>query len=355
MTDRAADTTADSERIETLVEAATDLVGTEELWSGQILYTGVELGLFEVLDDDPASASELAAEIGLDTERTYRLLRAMASLDVLDEDEHRRFSLTPVGECFRAEHPHSVRSDLLFNRSREWMRAMLHMPDIVREGDPSGFVREFGCDFFDYVQENPEFGDRYDAMIERAARDHPNQVLDALDAYDFSQFSHICDVGGGRGHLLCHLLKTFPHLRGTVLDLPGVVAEDGRRWAAELGVSDRCTYRSGDMFEAVPEADAYVMKWILHNFDDEECRQILANVHDAAPPDGRLFVVETVVPGPETAHFAKRRDVTMLVQVGGRERTRTEYASLFERTGWELVDTWNPETGSVSVLEAAKA
>lgn len=179
-------------------------------------------------------------------------------------------------------------------------------------------------------------------------------VLDALDPYDFSRFSHVCDVGGGRGHLLCHVLEAIPHLRGTVLDLPGVVTEEERRWASKLDVTDRCTYVGGDMFERVPEADAYFLKWILHNWDDEECRQILSTVHEAAPADGRLFVIESVVPGPGTPHFAKRLDVTMMAQVGGRERTEAEYAALLERADWELVERWTPEEGPLSILEAEK-
>lgn len=366
MVDETGSDTDAPERMEDLVEEATDLIGTEELWRGQILHTGAELGLFEALDDGPASATDLAADLDLDADGTYRLLRAMEHFGVIegtanedggddeDEDEDRLFSLARVGELFLADHPRSVRRELLFNRSPEWIRAMLHMPDVVSEGGPPGFVREFGSGFFEYVQEDPEFGERYNGLIELASRDHPDRILDALDAYDFSRFSEVCDVGGGRGRLLCHLLKANPHLRGTVLELPGVVAEEDRLWASKLGVADRCRYVTGDMFEGVPRADAYVLKWILHNFDDEECRRILSTVHESAPPDGRLFVVEAVVPDPETSHFAKRRDVTMMVQVGGRERTRDEYVSLLNRTGWEFVEAWVPEEGPLSVLEAVK-
>lgn len=336
------------------VDEANALIGTEGLWSGRILYTGVELGLFEVLDEDPTSASNLAADRNLDADNTYRLLRALAHLGALEEDGDQRFSLTPVGELFQADHPHSVRNDLLFNRSPEWAVAMLHLSAVVEDGGPSGFVREFGSEFFEYLERNPDFGDRYDAIMEFASRNHPDQVLGALDDYDFSKFSHICDVGGGRGRLLCHVLKENPRLRGTVLERPSVVAEEDRLWAPKLGVADRCTYTGGDMFEAVPEADAYFLKWVLHNFDEEECRQILSTVHQSTPSDGRLFVIETVVPDPGTPHYAKRLDITMMVQTGGRERTEEEYARLFEQTGWRFVETWVPEEGPLTVLEAVK-
>lgn len=342
---------SDTDAAEDRLEAARELVGVEPMWSGRILHTAVELGLIAVLGDEPVSAEHVAAERDLDPDRTYRLLRAMAHFDVLAEDGAGRFTLTPLGEYFEADHPQSVRDDLRFNRSPEWTRAMLHMPDVVREGGPSGFVREFGREFFTYVRENPAFGDRYEAIMAYASRDHPDQILAALDTYDFSQFSHVCDVGGGRGRLLCHLLEATPHLRGTVLDLPSVVDDDGL-WADRLGVEDRCTYVAGDMFETVPRADAYLLKWILHNFDDADCRRILSTVHEAAPPDGRLFVLETVLPGPGTAHYAKRLDMAMMVQVGGRERTEDEYATLLADAGWRHVETWVPEEGPLRILEA---
>lgn len=355
MTDNGGSARRDAERMDELVEAASDLIGLEGMWSGQILYTAVELGMFEVLDGDPTTAVDVATELDLDTTSTYRLLRALAHFGVLDEGPEREFSLTPVGELFRADHPRSVQQDLRFNRSPEWTAAMLHMPDIVEEGGPPGFVREFGCGFFEYVEENAELGEVYDALIEYASRDHPDQILDALEAYDFSGFSDICDIGGGHGRLLCRLLDAHSHLQGTVLERPSVVAAEERHWDSKLGVEDRCTFVSGDMFAGVPEASAYVLKWILHNFDDEECCRLLSEIHEAAPPDGRLFVVETVVPGPETTHFTKRRDITMLVQLGGRERTRDEYASVLERADWQLVETHHSEEGSLSILEAAKA
>jgi hypothetical protein len=303
MADETKSTVTDSEKIDELVEDAEDLIDTEGLWRGRILYTGVELGLFDALETDPIPASDLAAELGLDDDRTYRLLRALEYFEVLDEAENAQFSLTPVGELFQEDHPQSLQSDLLFNRSPEWVRSMLHMSDVVKEGSPPGFFREFGCEFFEYVEANPEFGERYNALMESASRTHPDRFLDALDGYDFSRLTHVCDVGGGRGHFLCHLLAAIPHLRGTVLDLPSVVSQEERRWAPKLGVTDRCTYLGGDMFEEVPKADAYVLKWILHNWDDEECQQILSTIHEAAPPDGRLFIIESVVPGPRSPHY----------------------------------------------------
>lgn len=355
MTDDPERASPDADATEGLLERADDLIAVEGLWSGRILHTAAALGLFERLDDRPVPAAELAAERDLDPDRTYRLLRAMAHFDVLEEDPDDGFSLTPLGELFTAAHPRSVRADLLFNRSPEWERAMLHVPEVVAEGGPTGFAREFGCGFFEYAAANPAFGDIYNDLIAYASRDHPAQVLDALDDYDLSRFSQLCDVGGGRGRLLCHLLAANPDLEGTVLDLPGVIEDGEPRVAEELGVRDRCTFVAGDMFEAVPAADAYLMKWILHNFDDAACGRVLATVREAAPPDGRLFVIESVVPGSGTAHPAKRLDIAMMVQTGGRERTREEYTALLESSGWEFVEAWESAEGPLTVLEAAKS
>lgn len=335
-----------------LIEEAEELIGTDALWRGQVLHAGVTVGIFDALDGDPIPASNLATDLELDPDRTYRLLRALAHFGVLEEDDRRRFSLTPLGELFREDHRHSVQSDVLFNRSREWLRAMEHLPAIVEDGGPPGFEREFGVGFFEYLASNPEFASVYNELMELASRDHPDQFLDVLSGYDFSRFSTLCDVGGGRGHFLCHLLDSIAHLEGVVFDLPRVIEADEQRWAQRTGVSDRCTYVAGDMFERVPESDCYILKWILHNWDDRDCRRILSNVHDAVSTDGRLFVIETLVPGPGTSHYAKRIDITMMTQVGGRERTLEEYRDLLHRSGWELEGTWVDDDSPMNVLEA---
>lgn len=354
MTADSTDSQAESEHREDQTARALDLIGTDKLWSGQLLYTGVQLGILDFLGADPTPADVVADELDLDADRCYRVLRALGHFGVLNEDQERRFTLTPVGKRFQADHPDSVRHHLLVDRSPEWVLPMLHLGDIVEGGGPSGFVREFGHEFFDYLDENPAFAEVFnDHMTARSQRE-TEHVLEALDGYDFSEMSRVCDVGGGHGHLLCRLLETYPHLEGTVLELPSVIAEEEQLWAPKLDVADRCTYEAGNMFEAVPEADAFFMKFILHDWEDDDCGRILSNVREAAPADGRLFVIEAVIPGPNESHFAKRLDMTMMVHVGGRERTEAEYSALFEESGWTLEDTWVPSDGPLSVLEARR-
>lgn len=345
----------DSEPGDDLIDEATTLVGTEQLWSGQLLYASVQLGILDRLGDNPVSASGVADELDLHPDNCYRLLRALSRFDVLTEDDDQRFTLTPVGKLFQADHPNSVRQRLLVTRSPEWVLPMLHLEDVVREGEPNGFVREFGEELYDYLEKNPAFATVFNANMTRRSQRETGMVLAALDEYDFSGVSHVCDIGGGHGHLLCRLLETRPHLEGTVLELPSVLDEEDRLWAPKLDVDDRCTYDAGDMFEAVPAADAYLMKFILHNWADEDCVRLLSNVYEAAPADARVFVIGTVVPGPGTSHVSKHLDMPMMVHVGGRERTEPEYAGLLERAGWTLEDTWEPAEGPLTVFEAAKA
>lgn len=355
MGDESSDTPHDSDanRVADVPEVAHDLV--TGLWTGRLLRSAIEVGLIDRLASEPTPAETLAEELDLDRDKTYRLLRALGHHGVLTEDADRQFALTPVGERFQSDHPHSLRDEVLFLHSPEWVSAMFHLPEVVRDGEPNGFVREFGCGVFEYMETDPEFARLFNDFMTAASRGQSDAVLSALEDYDFGQFSSVCDVGGGHGHLLCHVLDAHPHLDGTVLDRPSVVREKSDRWDAKLGVEDRCTYVGGDMFEAVPVADAYFMKWILHDWSDEACVRILSTIHESAPPDARLFVVEAVVPGPETPHFSKRLDMTMLVHLGGRERTLAEYEALLDEADWELVDRWEPDEHYMTVLEARKA
>jgi hypothetical protein len=350
MTDETQTATPDTDPTEQILGDAYDLVSG--LWSGRLLHTSVELGLIEALDETPTAASTLADELGLDADATYRLLRTLAHYGVLAEDSDRQFSLTPVGACFEADHPHSMRAYLRCLHSPEWVSAMFHLPDIVEDGGPDGFTREFGTGIFDYIQDNPEFGETFNEFMTAETRRQTEGILAALDD-DVSRLSTLCAVGGGHGYLLSRLLDSHDQLTGTVLERPNVADATADHWAPKLGVEDRCQYVGGDMFDEVPTADGYLLKWILHDWSDEECVQLLSTIHDAAPPDGRLFVIEAVVPGPDQPHFAKRLDMTMLVHMDGRERTEAEYRELLDAAGWECVDRIDPDR-EMSILTAKK-
>ncbi len=326
----------------------------EGLWSGQVVYSGVKLGVFEVVSHDPVATETVAEELGADPEYLYRLLRALAHYEVLEPHGDRQFSITEVGTVFQEDHPESLVNGVLLGHSPEFLSALTHLHDVVREGGPSGFVREFGCNSFEYAEENPEYATVFNRAMTNQSRGTTPEVLDALADYDFDGIEHVCDVGGGYGHTLCRLLDAHPHLEGTVLDLPNVVEEDGEHWAPEVGVTDRCTYVPGDMFDAVPRADAYVLKFILHDWHDDDCAAILSTIRDAAPPDCRLFVVESLLTDSDYDDERIAGDIGMMVLHDGRERTEAEYRSLFDRAGWTFVRTWAPDE-EVSVVEARRA
>jgi hypothetical protein len=323
-------------------------------WRSQILYAGVKLGVFDTLASGPRSAVSVASALDVDAGMLYRLQRALGSLELLHEDNTRTFSLTSLGELLCRDHPHTLRGMTLLEEGPASYATWKHLPELIKEGKQNAFVREFGQPAFAYMAQHPSHGAVFnEAMSSYSSMDNA-LVLEALENYDFSGISHLCDVGGGHGSTLCSLLVKYPHLPGTVLELPSVIAQKELLWADKMGVGDRCTYVSGDMFREVPPADAYMVKRVIHDWNDAECRQILATMHRAAPQHGRVLIIEQVVPGPDTPHFSKLFDIHMLIMSTGRERTLEEYAGLLEGAGWKYRQTWYPASKMLGVVEGVK-
>lgn len=324
-------------------------------WRSQILYAGVRLGVFDALGGGPKSTADLAAELRMDPPLTYRLLRALSCLGLLNEDRNRSFSLAAAGEFLQAAHPQTLRGMTLLEEGPEHYAVWKHLSAVVREGKQDGFVREFGHPIFVHAVEDRRYGAVFNEAMSSYSSGETAMVLEALATYDFSGISHLCDVGGGHGHLLCSLLAQHPHLSGMVYELPSVIERRDLLWADKMNVGSRCGYVPGDMFKEVPRADAYLLKHILHDWNDAECVQILSNMHKAAPHDARAFVAEFVIPGPQTPHFSKLFDIHMMCAASGQERTDKEYAGLFERAGWNYIRTWYPTSKLMGVVEAMKA
>jgi O-methyltransferase len=171
----------------------------------------------------------------------------------------------------------------LLEEGPEHYAAWKHLPALITEGEQNAFGREFGQTPFGYAVQHPSYGAVFNEAMSSYSSIDNALVLEALEPYDFSGISHCCDVGGGHGSTLCSLLVKYPHLQGTVLDLPSVLAQKELLWADKMGVGDRCAYVPGDMFREVPPADAYMVKRILHGWSDAECVQILSTMHRAAP------------------------------------------------------------------------
>jgi DNA-binding HxlR family transcriptional regulator len=325
-------------------------------WKSQILYAGVKLGVFDIASSEPMSESEIARELGLDPALLYRLLRALASIGLLKENHGRRFSITSMGKLLRSDHPQTLRGVALLEEGPEHYAIWKHLTAMVKDGRQDGFVREFGKRIFEHAADQPSYAEVFNQAMSSYSANQTRWVLEALAGYDFSGIRHLCDIGGGHGHLMCSLLLSHSHLKGMVLEMERVIEDKTVLWANKMGIAtERCSYVGGDMFYEVPSADAYFMKMILHDWDDKECLAILSKIQSTALTKARLFVVEHIVPGPDTPHFSKLFDIHMLCALTGKERTEEEYLELLKQAGFKHVRTHYPPSRIMGVIEAIKA
>ena len=324
-------------------------------WKSQILYAGVKLGVFDIASSEPMSESEIARELGLDPSLLYRLLRALASIGLLKESQGHHFSITSMGKLLRSDQPQTLRGIALLEEGPEHYAIWKHLAAMVKDGKQDGFVREFGQRIFEYGADHPSYAEVFNQAMSSYSANQTRWVLEALDGYDFSGIRHLCDIGGGHGHLICSLLLSHRHLKGTVLEMEQVIEDKTLLWANKMGIAtDRCSYVGGDMFYEVPSADAYFMKMILHDWDDEECLTILSKIQSTAPTEARLFIAEHIVPGPDIPHFSKLFDIHMLCALTGKERTEEEYLELLKQAGFKHVRTHYPQSRIMGVIEAIK-
>jgi O-methyltransferase/methyltransferase family protein len=323
-------------------------------WKSQILYTGVKLRIFESAGSVPKHYSKIALELGLNASLCYRLLRALASIEFLNEKDDQSFSITPLGELVRKDHPQTLTGMILLEEGPEHYAIWKHLAEMIKDGKQDAFIREFGIRIFDYIPQNAAYSEVFNDAMSSYSATHTKWVLEALGSFDFSEIRTLCDVGGGHGHLVCNILREHPQLQGTVLELESTIKNKELLWAEKMGMADRCKYLAGDMFHEVPSSDAYIMKMILHDWSDEECIKILSNIQKASPVGGRVLIVEHIVPGPDTPHFSKLFDIHMMCALTGRERTEKEYKELLEKSGLQYVQTRYPPSKTIGVIEALR-
>jgi hypothetical protein len=316
----------------------------------QAIYVAATLGIADFLAGGPRSSDELAAETGADPRSLYRLLRALASVGVFREDEGRRFTLTELGDGLRSDAPEGIVGWVAFVGRPPFWQAWGDLLHSVRTGE-NAFRHVHGTDVWTYRAERPEEGAFFDRAMQALTR-NANRAL--LDAYDFGRFGTVVDVGGGNGTLLAGLLAAYPGMAGVLFDQPHVVAgADDVLGAA--GVADRCRVVGGSFFDRVPEGgDAYVLKAIVHDWEDEESIAILRACRAAVPDEGALLVIERELGAPNGDPAAKLSDLNMLVNAGGQERTLDEFGALFEAAGFRLVGA-TPTTAGLSVIEGTPA
>ncbi len=206
-------------------------------WKSQILYAGVKLGVFDIASSEPMSESEIARELGLDPALLYRLLRALASIGLLKENHGRRFSITSMGKLLRSDHPQTLRGVALLEEGPEHYAIWKHLTAMVKDGRQDGFVREFGKRIFEYGADQPSYAEVFNQAMSSYSANQTRWVLEALDGYDFSGIRHLCDIGGGHGHLICSLLLSHSHLKGTVLEMEQVIQDKTLLWANKMGIA----------------------------------------------------------------------------------------------------------------------
>lgn len=316
-------------------------------WTTQVLYVAAKLGIPDELAAGPARAAEVATAVGADPDAVYRLLRAMVSRGALREDRDGRFALTPVGDALRADAEGSLRDMVLFlghpARWADWGS----LEYSVRTGRPAADMLR-GMPFFDYLDTDPEFAAVFNNAM-TAASGLSDDV--ALQACDFTGARLIVDVGGGHGAVLATVLRGAPEARGILYDLPAVV-DGAAPLLAEAGVADRCTVSGGSFLESVPAGgDLYVMKNVIHDWDDTDAATILRNVRTAIAEGGKLVLLEMVLPERASSFIGHMLDLEMLLMLRGRERTRAQYSELLAGAGFQLTRVI-PTVSPLSVIEA---
>jgi hypothetical protein len=307
--------------------------------------TIAELGIADQIEPgSPQAVESLAEATGTHERSLYRILRFLASYGIFQEKGNRQFDHTPLSRCFRSDAEGSFRSaaQMVHRAYAAWDG--LHYAAITGE---SGFNKVFGQPLFDYLGTHPDLAPIFDAGMTAI---HGHETAAMLEAYDLSAVQLLADIGGGNGSLIGAVLNRYPKLRGLLLEL-GHVAGRARESLKVYGVEGRCSVIEGNFFESVPEgADTYLFRHIIHDWTDEQSVQILNNCRKVIPKNGKLLIVEAVVPTGNESSLAKDFDMVMLVFTGGIERTEEEYRLLFKQAGFQL-SSITPTTSLVSIVE----
>jgi hypothetical protein len=316
-------------------------------WVSMAVSVAAKLRLADKLAAGPKSVADLAAETNTHPESLFRLMRALASVGVFRSDAAGKFSLTPVGELLRTGVKGSMRGVADYCGATWSWRAWEAAETSVRTGR-TAFNEVFGEPVFDYLGKHPDES----AVFNEGMTGFSGAEADAVAAaYDFGGFGTLIDVGGGHGHLLGTVLKKTPTLRGVVFDAPHVVA-GAPALLMEMGVADRCKSEGGDFFKAIPAGgDAYILKHIIHDWNDADSGTILRNIRKVSKPGTKLLLVELVIPPGDDPHPGKLLDLEMLIVASGKERTEAEYAKLVADAGFRLTRIV-PTQSPASVVEA---
>jgi hypothetical protein len=314
------------------------------------LYLASSLNIPDELAGGPKDVAELARASGANEDALFRILRLLASMGVFAEPGPRRFALTPAAELLRKDVPGSLRGMAVFLPDPLHFRVYADLMHSVMTGKPA-VDKTLGMPVFEYLAKHPDYSQVFnDAMTALSAP----VVGAAIDAYDFSTIGTLVDVAGGHGEVLMSILKACPEVRGILADV-GHVMEGAKPRIAAAGLSNRCDAVAIDFFTSVPAGgDAYIMKHIIHDWDDERASLILRNIATAMGGNrGKVILLEAVLRGAGEPDLGKLLDIEMLAMPGGRERSADEFKALFARSGFEMTKVV-PTKSPLSVVEAIR-
>ncbi|AJE85799.1 putative O-methyltransferase [Streptomyces albus] len=323
--------------------------------AARTVYTAVELGIADLIGEGESTPEAVAEGCTAEPRSVHRLLRALTALGLLQERRQGVFALTATGALLGTSRPDSLAAFVRMFADPVMLRAWDHLGDSVRSGEPS-FDAVFGTDFFSHLKQHPALSAQFNASMSQGSR-LAAAVLPG--AYDFGRFRTVVDVGGGDGTLLAAILREHPGLRGVVYD-----TEEGLAQAAETfaraGVADRASCVAGDFFSFAPEGgDLYLLKSVVHDWNDEQCTRILGHCRAVLPPEGRLLLVEPTLPAvvpPDAPPLMYLSDLNMLVNLGGRERTEEDFTALCRAAGFQApVFRQLPPPQAFRLIEAAPA
>ncbi len=321
-------------------------------WVPQAIHAAAALGVADALAGGPKRSAEVARAVDAHPEALARLMRALVVLELCTVTDDGAFALTPLGDCLRSDTHDSVRSWVLLIGGAQCWSSWGRLAECVRTGRSVPALE--GRDTWVERSDDPAASAVFNQSMVQLTRHLAGAIA---VSYDFGGFRTIVDVGGGYGALLPPILKANSGLRGMVFDLPRC-ADGARALAAKTGVADRCEFVGGDFFkDPLPSADAYLIKSVIHDWDDERSVAILRSIAAAMGPESVLLVVEPIVPErPGTSPLESMlafSDLNMLVVTGGRERTEAEFRTLIERAGLRPMRTV-PTPATMSLIEGRK-
>lgn len=323
--------------------------------AGHAFGAGIQLGFADMIADGTLTSSEIATRSGTQPQATRRLLRTWAALGLLEEPEPDRFALTVAGRLLRSDGRRSAQVTARMFTHPLITDAWRSLDRSIETGRTS-FDETFGTDFFSYIGQQPAVAEMFHAAMGQGT----SRVAPVIAReYDLSRFRHVVDIGGGDGTLVTALLRQRDTLRGTVFDTPDGAAST-EEMLRDNGLTDRCDVVFGDFFASVPSGgDLYFVKSVLHDWSDEHCGTVLGNIRRVIPDDGRLLIVETVLPDTVDGSippYMYLSDLNMLVNLGGRERTRAEFDELCRASGFTVTDVRSgPDMMGFSLIEAVPA